>query len=278
MHKTLLPTLKVVFFLGLFLLSSHSVSAAGRVFSDGFEDGTTTQWTDGTTAGAEGKCNIVTSALDGGTGPKSGTKMARCNWDGTQGALYGHSHQEMDTSWSMGNEALIRFHVRVDSDVDVKAGSKLFRWNGFNSFGAIQFEYGNGATLYTRSHSEDGTQLGPTNYGGGNAFRNGQWHQIELYIKKGSGGIIRVWVDDALVSEGLNINTNDSTWNQFHMMSNWSLNDGWEHDANNHMYWDEFEVYSDTGTSGTGSLSAGTAAQGSSDTTAPAAPTGLGVQ
>ena len=35
------------------------------------------------------------------------------------------------------------------------------------------------------------------------------------------------------------------------------MNPGWEHDANNHVYWDDFEIYSDAtnGTPVTGNLS-----------------------
>lgn len=61
---------------------------------------------------------------------------------------------------------------------------------------------------------------------------------------------------------------------QFYITSNWSD----VHDAVNYLYFDEVEIFSDTGTGGSGSMSAGTMTQGGGDTTPPAAPTGLGVQ
>ncbi len=38
-------------------------------------------------------------------------------------------------------------------------------------------------------------------------------------------------------------------------MSNWSNMPGWEHGANNHIYWDDIEMYTDTGVGGTGQMS-----------------------
>ena len=176
---------------------------------------------------------------------------------------------------------------RPDSDVDQKQGSKLFRGPGAISFSAIQFEQGADPSFLSTIFKSNNQQIGTTNWGCGSGFRNGQWHQFEIYLLKStagsSNGLARIWTDDQFCWEAINQNTDDPQgaeyWDEFHMMSNWSISEvGWDHDAANHIYWDEFEIYSDTGTGGTGSLSTGTVTQGGSDTTAPAAPTGLGVQ
>ncbi|QQR78685.1 MAG: hypothetical protein IPJ68_00135 [Candidatus Moraniibacteriota bacterium] len=282
MRRSFLITLySLPLFVGLFFASD--ASAAGRVFYDGWESGNANAWVSGGT-GIYGKCDVVTSALDGGVGPLSGTKMARCNWDGTAGP-FGHQNQAMAISgWSKSREMLIRFWTRVDSDVDVAKGAKLFRGPGGTSYSGWQFEEGAVAALFSALFKSNAQSIGSANYGcsaqpGYNydpPIRNGNWHQIEIYLKESTSGSTngeaRIWVDDKLCWEALNQNTDDplgpSYWADFHVMSNWSLTEvDWAHDANNHIYWDDFEVYSDTGTGGTGTLSAGTMTQGSTDTT-----------
>lgn len=264
-----------------------SVSAAGRVFYDGFEDGTTNAWAPGSSSGYYAKCDVVTSALDAGVGPASGTHMARCNWDGTQGT-YGHRSQEMIKSGWSGDEFLIRWKVRYDSDIDHSIGSKLFRAPGAVSFSANQFENYPDANLLTTIYKSNAQQIGATNWGCGSNFLDGQWHEIEIYfLKSGAGqnnGVARIWTDGSFCWEETGVNTDDpqgsSYWNDFHLMSNWSNNyPAWPyHDANNHAYWDEFEIYSNTGSGGTGSMSAGTIAAGGGDTTPPSSPSGLAAQ
>lgn len=245
--------------------------AAGRVFYDGFEDGTTNAWSPGSSSGYYAKCDVVSTALDAGVGPYAGTKMARCNWDGTAGT-FGHRSQEMiKAGWSKTRESFIRWKIRVDSDVDNKPGSKLFRAPGNISFAAIQFELGSSASLFSTIFKSNNQQIGSTNWGCGGPFRDGAWHEIEIYLNEStsgaSDGTVRIWVDGSLCWEATSVNTDDpegsSYWADFHMMSNWSITEpGWDHDANNHVYWDEFEIYSDTGTGGSGSMSAGTMTQG----------------
>lgn len=262
-------------------LSATDASAAGRVFYDGFEDGTTNAWQEYI---GRSKCAVVTSALDGGVGAKSGSRMARCNWNGLVDWDDPRSYETLVLrSWSMNRETLIRFWVRVDKDVDATAGSKLYRWGGnlSSSFGAIQFEQGSGATLYTYFDNGTGAQIGTTNWGGGSAFRDGKWHKVEMYMKKslsGSDGALKVWVDGSLVWQASNVSTASSyTWTEFLVMSNWSSNPGWEHDANNHIYWDEFEIYSDAGSGASGTLADATISAGGSGSTitvtTPPAPT-----
>lgn len=257
------------------LLSSSGAMAAGRVFFDGFEDGTTNAWSNGGGTGWIGKCDVVTSALDGGIGPRNGTRMARCNWDGTQGEPDGHSYQAMNkTGWAKTRESFMRFWVRVDSDVDNKQGSKLFRAPGAISYDAIQFEYGTGASFFSTIYKSNNQQIGTTNWGCGGGFRSGTWKKFELYFLESTSGqnngVARIWVDDVLCWEALNQNTDDPQgagyWADFHLMSNWSLDSGgaadWTHDANNHIYWDDFEIYSDAASGATGLMSDGSISVG----------------
>lgn len=82
--------------------------------------------------------------------------------------------------------------------------------------------------------------------------------------------MLRIWVDDVLVHE-----TTDHDLSLFDggftIDSNWSGSDGMRiHDTTNYLFFDEVEIYTDTGTGASGSMSAGTVTQGgSSDTTAP---------
>lgn len=275
---TMLGGIRAIAFVALvFIFLSSGANAAGRVFYDGFEDGTTNAWAPGESSGYYAKCDVVTSALDGLAGPKSGTRMARCNWDGTQGN-FGHRSQEMIKSgWSKSRESFIRWWARADNDIDYAQGSKMFRAPGAISYAAIQFEQGASASLFSVIYKSNNVQIGTTNWGCGPALRGASWHKYEIYFLESTSGqnngIARIWIDGSLCWEALNVNTDDPQgsgyWADFHLMSNWSLNTGWEHDANNHMYWDEFEIYSDTGSGATGSMANATITQGGADTTPP---------
>jgi hypothetical protein len=109
------------------------------------------------------------------------------------------------------------------------------------------------------------------------------WNKFEWYAKEGdaSNGKVKLWVNDVLVWDWTgNTVSAGGSWSPFRIGNNWSGGSpgSRDHDTNNHMYVDEVEIFSDTGTGATGSMSAGTITQGGSDTTPPAAPTGLGVQ
>jgi hypothetical protein len=127
--------------------------------------------------------------------------------------------------------------------------------------------------------NDAGTQIGSTFWGNGSDAANGAWHKVEVYFKvDASAGIIRMWEDGVKVWEETNADTTLTTWTPFYIGSNWSGASGCcDHDANNHMYWDDFEVYSDTGTGANGLMSAATISSGSGSTgsapqTAPNAP------
>jgi hypothetical protein len=89
---------------------------------------------------------------------------------------------------------------------------------------------------------------------------------------------LKVWQDGKIKQQAVNIVSAapNSRWFPVHIMSNWSSNPGWEHDANNHAYWDDFEIYTDTGTGASGTMADGTIST-TAQPAAPAAPTNLRV-
>jgi hypothetical protein len=128
-----------------------------------------------------------------------------------------------------------------------------------------------------------GGQSGPLSYGDGTVFGDGKWHKLEIYIKEntsaGNDGIARVWRDGVKQVEAVNAKTvtAGTKWSHLELMSNWSSNPGWEHDANNHVYWDNIEVFTDTGTGASGSMADATISA-SGDTKVPSPPQNVSVQ
>jgi hypothetical protein len=253
--------------------------AATRVFYDGFESGNTNLWD-------FAECPVVSAGLDG-TSPYTGSNMIRCNWDGVAEWFDPNATLEMTLgAWPYTNEMFLRTWVREDADVDATIGSKLMRL-GFmgpdTTYMGCQNEHGIDATMFM--YWETATaQLGETYWGGEDRCKTPVWHKWEIYIKHDSNnadGIVRVWWDGAQIWQAVNTNTNTSGahWYPLNVMSNWSSNPGWEHDANNHVYWDDVEIYSDatSGTLAVGLMSDASIHATGGDTIPPTAPVGLGV-
>jgi hypothetical protein len=209
--------------------------------------------------------------------------MIRCNWDGSGAGDSGGGIFEalrLD-GWSYTTDFFIRYWFRVDNDMRGGTGPKVMRIGNPNhiasfldcpaSPGSQYFGGFFGFSDWMGGNVESGTCGGPN------------WHKVELYFHvASSGGVVTMWVDDVQVWQA----TGDTRcegggrWSQFFISSNWSAGPGCcLHDANNHVYWDEFEIYSDTGTGATGSMSAGTIIQGGANTPPPPqSPTNLRVQ
>lgn len=238
--------------------------AQSRVFADDFEDGTTDLWEKD---GGRDKCSVVATAVDGGA-VHGGARMAECNWNG----LVEWSDPEAYTtltlsSWDYTSELLVRFWVRYSSDVDHTAGGKLFRLDA-NNFMESYYLAGQmearGGPLFSYWEWVNG-KAGPLFWGDDTPFGDGAWHKIEIYVRASEvkGGILRVWQDGMVKQEETGIVTIAAGhhWYPLYVMSNWSNNPGWEHDDNNHVYWDDFEIYSDaaSGTPMAGALADATA-------------------
>ncbi|MFO1431842.1 MAG: hypothetical protein U1F76_17175 [Candidatus Competibacteraceae bacterium] len=241
--------------LSQFLLPDFSY-AAGRVFLDDFESGTTNAWGRG---GPAEKCPAVTSAEDGGS-PHQGRYMAKCNW-AKDSRGWSYFNALYLASWPYSKEFLLRFWFRADQDLDHYFGPKLLRLKfgdpNDQSIWGILADHGDQAELTA------GWTIGGNSYQfwGSPAAIIGdhKWHQLALYTKDSTGndGILRVWVDGNKVWEQVNIQTNSNgrPWYPLHLPSNW---DNAPIDNNNHIYIDEVEIYSDQGTGASGSLADGT--------------------
>ena len=242
------------------LVFSNPSVAASRVFSDDFNGSISGSWQNGD----RDPCVSVSSALDGGIGPHTGSGMLRCNWNGK---VSWHDPRNFEhiwlPNWSMNRETLIRFWLRPDKDsLDYPAqGPKLFRTGADQNSMCAGDLKGRGISDCNFNDANN-RQIADSYWGGGSNIETTAWHKYEYYVNDASsGGIIRIWCDDVLIYEATNINTSqvNGSWNFFGISSNWSGADGCcDHDTSNHIYWDGFEVYSDVGTGAVGSLSDGT--------------------
>jgi hypothetical protein len=250
------------------LMVATSASAqGGLVFSDGFESGNTNQWS---ADDFRNKCVVTSSSIDG-RAPLSGVKMVECNWNGLVAWNAPDAYSTLKLgSFSANQEFLVRVWARVASDKDAKDGAKLMRLDALPGYSFI-IEVQADRTLKAHWEIVNGA-TGPSVCWGCGTIADGNWHQIEVY-EGPSGG--KLWVDNSLVytrSTRANI-----TSVPLYLLSNWSNNPGWEHDAANHVNFDSIEVYSDQGSGATGSMSAGTiaASGGGTTTQQPAPPTNL---
>lgn len=243
--------------------------AAGRVFFEDFESysvGTlpTTKWEkDGT----RNLPQVVTSSIDGRFGPHGGSKMMRANWNGTvifnDPAAYETARL---SSWNYNREFLIRLWLRYDADVDLVFGNKVFRLYPGNSIDSFYYA----AAMNTNQQLVTYWELidsvaGPQTFWP-QIVGNGNWHKIEIYVLHNTpgnlDGILRIWVDGFMGLNSTNRKTisNGGRWYPMYLMSNWS---GAPHDANNHAYWDDIEIFSDTGSGAAGLMSDATICAGS---------------
>lgn len=234
------------------IMTAASSHAATRVFYDGSEAGNTNLWfSDGT----RNRCTSVTSAADGVTGPYAGSRMIRCNSDGTAAWNSAQAFETMQTPYfSVNSEAFYRVRVRVDQNHDKSQGSakkilRLFTGDTEN-YESIRTSSG-----MTWEGGVAGIQQ-PTYWGetsGDNTAMASGWHLIERYVSRATG-TVKVWHDGVLVVNRTNGTFSGSIGENrdFFLTSNYSD----AHDATNYVYFDEFEVFSDStsGTSATGSM------------------------
>lgn len=266
---------------GVCAVTATSAQAAGRVFSETWEAGNTDKWG---SDGSRTRCTTVRSAVDS-VAAHSGNYMLQCNWNGLVAWDNPDSFSVVTLKqWDYKREFLVRMWVRYASDVDHVRGNKLFRLYPGAPEGSFyvagQMENAGGPMFVAWEMIAN--RQGPTSWGDGAPFGDGKWHRIEVYVKHNtdgqSDGVLRVWQDGVIKQQASNLVTAQSgmKWYPLYLMSNWSNNPGWEHDANNHVYWDDIEVYSDSGTGGSGQLS--DASIKASDGPTPNPPTGLSVQ
>lgn len=221
-------------------------NAGGRIFYDGFESGTTSMWKQDD---YRNRCQVVTSAADGVVGPRTGSRMLRCNWNGTVAWNDPAAFETLTIPTdNYSNELFIRVWVRRDANLERTEGSpakliRLFRqepyldsfenivpWNGLSHRGTFSSTYWGGAP-------------------GDNSNSHSAWHKVEYYFHQ-SNGTHKVWHDGILVRNDTGLKFG-AKWSPLYITSNWSD----PHDANNYVYFDDVEVFSDMATGATGSMS-----------------------
>lgn len=224
----------------IFLLAS-AAAADSRVFFEDFEDGDAAEFDYHTT-------DIVAGAFNG-------RYCSRAEWIDFQR----ESHMQLD-NWSYSDEMLVRYMIRVDNNSEDAPGAKFMRlgFEGGDVSSDTYHELDTGTGSIHAPWFVDGN-LQINSYGG--ALVPDAWNRYEVYIRHdtdGTDGLIRVWVNDELISNYENW-TGDTFageyWYPLHLPSNW-VERGPEP---NYVYYDDIEIYSDLGDEAlTGSMEEGT--------------------
>jgi hypothetical protein len=277
------PHFTTLLILASTLLSSAVLTslshAAGRVFYDDFEDGTTNKWSKDD---FRNKCAVVTSATDHVAGPYGGSRMLRCNWNGAVAWNDPAAYETLALkSINYSNELFFRIRLRLDKNFD-RPGSgsvpaKILRIftmaPSYNDMIEVVYDSGSLSSQCVAGGTSCQTYWGQ---GSDDTANSGSWHTVEWYFKV-STGTIKVWHDGILVRNNSGFNFNGTKWYPFYVGSNFS----WPHDAMNHAYFDNIEIYSDTGSGASGSMADATVSasgSGSTNPTVPNAPSDLQLQ
>ena len=237
------------------IVTASASHAATRVFYDGSESGNANLWNQ---VDLRDKCVSVTSSADGVAGPYSGSRMFRCNSNGTANWSATNSYETMAIPpFSMNNEVLYRVRVRLDQNFDRTSGSpkKIFR-----IFGSLEHVQNFESTFAGNSGFVWGTYVNniqsPNYWGwanGDTTMNSSSWHTLEYYYNKTTGNV-KVWHDHVLVFEQTFGPITGSVGEDgiVHLTSNFSD----DHDATNYIYFDDIEVFTDSanGTPATGSM------------------------
>lgn len=236
----------------VYLSSFGDALAASRVFWDDFESGTVAKWTKN---GQRDLCSVVKRSVDNAT-PHGGAYMAECNWNGAVAWDDPASFSTLNLpSWPYAKEFMIRFWVRAASDNAHTYGAKFFRLYPANpNINQVIFDFqfdsqpNEGIMATWTVDSQTSVFWGGKVVLGGDAA----WHKLELYIKENDAGaqngVIRLWQDGVFRTEVLNLKTAalNMKWTGLFLMSNWTNNGPlWLHGANNHVEWDDIEIFSD---------------------------------
>jgi hypothetical protein len=225
-----------------------------RVFDDDFESysvGTlpTTNWNQD---GSRNMGQVVTSCADGKTGAHGGSKLLRCNQDGTvlsnDPAAFENAVMK---SFPYTDEIFYRVWWRRDDNLELTTGSPCKLLRIFNPGAPTNTDmYGvmDAAGLDgIRNEGQVGGSGLTTYYGdavGDTSNTNADWHKWEAWFKT-STGQIRIWQMGVKIRDETGL-TFGRPWVPLYLMSNWSD----AHDAVNYTYFDDVEVFSDS-TSGT---------------------------
>lgn len=286
-------TFGAVIALVLVVLWAPSVQAEGRVFFDDFESQSFTDahWLTDTFGTGRTRCPIVSVASDGVIGPFAGTKMLSCNTTSVQNTQPDFDTLGLDYIPLHNQEFFIRAKTRIDADMFKTASSakKIMRFFvnsiDFDWFhiirtapGLAENVYMNGAYLEVYFGSTPVGNQNPPPISPPDTTSSGitTWHTVEYYVHRGTR-TFKVWHDDKLIRHEVGTASwpnNNYMGSRLQLMSNFADLSG-TGDNLNHMYIDNFEMYSDLGTGGVGSMINGDITQGGGDITPPSAPTNL---
>lgn len=224
------------------------------MFYDGFESGNTNLWQKDD---FRNTCQVVSASDDGVAGPFSGMKMLRCNDNGTVAWNDPASFETLVlNNVNYDKELFIRVRVRIDKNLQPTPGSskkflRVFHWTGdmstYNDIFETAYPEKGFVTQVLAGGQQGSTYWG--NFNGDNTMATNAWHKVEYYIN--TSGVIKVWHDGVLVQNVSGFPTNKAKFFPFYITSNWAE----PHSATNVIYFDEFEVFSDSGTGASGSMS-----------------------
>ncbi len=171
--------------------------------------------------------------------------MARCNHDGVVAWSETEEFEtlRLDTS-DYGSELLVRLRFRADENVDRTCGAPLKILRFFvlaaahhDMFGGIWCSEG------LRNEGVVANEQMATYWGASDtAGDSTAWHTVAYYFNQ-STGAIRVWHDGVLArDEAPAPGFGETRWEPLYPVST----RGDAHDALNHVYFDEVEVFSDS--------------------------------
>ena len=229
--------------------------------------------------------DVVSSSLDGVTGPHSGTKMCRLNYDTLRGTTLNEytSIQQNPSGISYTNELFYRYWIRFDADHGISPPgteakfARIFTTSPVYNDVFYDFAGSPSAPEFDLVVLVNGGYIGGKTYiSTPTAFT--QWQKMEMYLNF-STGTLRVWLNGNQVFTTSGANLSAGRWLDFYPQSNWGAvnNDGYRNGSNNHMYFDDLEIFSDVGTGATGLMSNASiqAGSGGGDTTPPTNPSSL---
>lgn len=206
-----------------------------------------------------------------------GEPAAECNWNGTLHWQDPNKLVDMGVAAPGTGPMLFRVEVLLDPDIDIKDGSKLFRFGNIGTvnwdfFVTCQFFKGTspgGADILISDGDRtmwgrDGSWRPLNNV---DCYQRGVWYQLAVYV---DATTVRFFWRGQLIQEFPAVAgkpyplTGDGR--KFYMPSNWSSNPGWEHDASNRTRWRKLEIFSQSGAGdpATGSLRDNTVMAGGS--------------
>lgn len=255
-------------------MDSAKVGVFGRVFHDDFTSGNTNKWgNDVISAGVYRDRGTIVATAHDGFGPPSDGFM----WRGHSDGHYAWNDPMAYSAITIDpiphyNEYLARVRVRIPDDhyrttgsskktIRIYTGGKVPAGTGDGFFlvkGSQGFNYSGGV-------NNQGSQnnVGDLAYGGDNpaddSLNGTAWHTVQWYVNY-SKGLFRAWNDSLMIIDlhSFNFTSPVVRWEPLYLMSNFAdLQD--VQLGPYYTYVDFVEIFSDTGTGGTGSMYEGTA-------------------